>query len=201
MDYELTDAHKLIRDTARRIAREKVAPRSAELDESGVYPEDIFQVFARGRPARPDDPREVRRLRRRLPRARPRRRGDRQARQRLLADPAALGALDAADQPRRLRGAEAGVALEVRHRRDQGRVLPDRAEHRLRRPGPRVARASRRRRLRDQRREDVHLRRQRRATTSATSRRPATTARASPPSSCRRNRPASPCRAATARWA
>ncbi len=46
MDYELSDAHKLIRNTAKRIAREKVAPRSAELDESGVYPEDIFQVFA-----------------------------------------------------------------------------------------------------------------------------------------------------------
>ncbi|MEO8458805.1 MAG: acyl-CoA dehydrogenase family protein, partial [Chloroflexota bacterium] len=46
MDYELTDTHKLIRDTSRRIAREKVAPRAAELDESGVYPEDIFQVFA-----------------------------------------------------------------------------------------------------------------------------------------------------------
>ena len=46
MDYELSDAHKLIRDTAKRIAREKVAPRAAELDESGVYPEDIFQVFA-----------------------------------------------------------------------------------------------------------------------------------------------------------
>ena len=46
MDYELGDAHKLIRDTARRIAREKVAPRAAELDESGEYPHDIFQVFA-----------------------------------------------------------------------------------------------------------------------------------------------------------
>ena len=46
MDYELTDTHKLIRDAARRIAREKVAPRAADLDESGVYPEDIFQVFA-----------------------------------------------------------------------------------------------------------------------------------------------------------
>ena len=46
MDYELSDAHRLIRDTARRIAREKVAPRAAELDETGVYPEDIFQVFA-----------------------------------------------------------------------------------------------------------------------------------------------------------
>ena len=46
MDYELTDAHKLIRDAARRIAREKVAPRAAELDETGKYPHDIFQVFA-----------------------------------------------------------------------------------------------------------------------------------------------------------
>ncbi len=46
MDYELSDAHKLIRSTAKRIAREKVAPRAAELDESGIYPEDIFQVFA-----------------------------------------------------------------------------------------------------------------------------------------------------------
>ncbi len=46
MDYELSDAHKLIRDTARRIAREKVAPRAAEMDEAGEYPHDIFQVFA-----------------------------------------------------------------------------------------------------------------------------------------------------------
>src|SRR3972149_6820907 len=45
MTYELTDAHKLIRDTARRIAREKVAPRAAELDDSGEYPHDLFAVF------------------------------------------------------------------------------------------------------------------------------------------------------------
>jgi len=45
MDYELSDAHKLIRDTARRVAREKVAPRAAELDESGQYPHDIFAAF------------------------------------------------------------------------------------------------------------------------------------------------------------
>ena len=45
LEYELTDVHKLIRDTARRIAREKVAPRAAELDESGEYPHDIFDVF------------------------------------------------------------------------------------------------------------------------------------------------------------
>src|SRR3990170_4470795 len=45
MDYELSDAHKLIRDTARRAAREKVAPRAAELDETGECPQDIFAAY------------------------------------------------------------------------------------------------------------------------------------------------------------
>ena len=45
MDYELSDAHKLIRDTARRVARDKIAPRAAELDESGEYPHDIFAAY------------------------------------------------------------------------------------------------------------------------------------------------------------
>lgn len=45
MDYELSDAHKLIRDTARRVAREKVAPRAAEMDETGEYPEEVFAAY------------------------------------------------------------------------------------------------------------------------------------------------------------
>jgi alkylation response protein AidB-like acyl-CoA dehydrogenase len=45
VDYELTDAHKLIRDTARRIARERIAPRAAAIDEAAEYPDDIFAVF------------------------------------------------------------------------------------------------------------------------------------------------------------
>ena len=45
MDYELSDAHKLIQDTARRIAKEKIAPRAAEMDETGEYPHDIFEAF------------------------------------------------------------------------------------------------------------------------------------------------------------
>jgi alkylation response protein AidB-like acyl-CoA dehydrogenase len=45
VDYELTETHRLIRDTARRIARERVQPRAAEIDEQGQYPEDIFAVF------------------------------------------------------------------------------------------------------------------------------------------------------------
>jgi alkylation response protein AidB-like acyl-CoA dehydrogenase len=45
VDYELSDAHKLIRDTARRIARERIAPRAAAIDEEGEYPHDIFALF------------------------------------------------------------------------------------------------------------------------------------------------------------
>ncbi len=45
VDFTLTDEQQLIRDTARRIAREVIAPRAAELDETGIYPEDIYQTF------------------------------------------------------------------------------------------------------------------------------------------------------------
>jgi alkylation response protein AidB-like acyl-CoA dehydrogenase len=45
MDFELSEEHRLIRETARRIARERIAPRAAELDETGEYPHDIFAVF------------------------------------------------------------------------------------------------------------------------------------------------------------
>ena len=43
--YQLTDAHRLIRETARRITRERIAPRAAEIDESGQYPHDVFDIF------------------------------------------------------------------------------------------------------------------------------------------------------------
>ena len=45
MDFELSEEHKMIRETARRIARERIAPRAAEIDEKEEYPHDIFQVF------------------------------------------------------------------------------------------------------------------------------------------------------------
>jgi alkylation response protein AidB-like acyl-CoA dehydrogenase len=45
MDFDLTESQKLIRETARRIAREVVAPRAAEIDETATYPEDVFQAF------------------------------------------------------------------------------------------------------------------------------------------------------------
>lgn len=45
MDFQLSDEQEMIRQTARRVAREVIAPRAAELDETGIYPEDIFQAF------------------------------------------------------------------------------------------------------------------------------------------------------------
>jgi alkylation response protein AidB-like acyl-CoA dehydrogenase len=45
MDFELSEEHKMIRETARRLARQRVAPRAAEIDEKEEYPHDIFQVF------------------------------------------------------------------------------------------------------------------------------------------------------------
>ncbi|MEO6889728.1 MAG: acyl-CoA dehydrogenase family protein, partial [Ktedonobacteraceae bacterium] len=45
MDFYLSEEQQLIRDTARRVANEVIAPRAAELDDTGIYPEDIFQVY------------------------------------------------------------------------------------------------------------------------------------------------------------
>jgi alkylation response protein AidB-like acyl-CoA dehydrogenase len=45
MEFQLSEEHRLIQETARRIAKEKIAPRAAEMDETGEYPHDIFDAF------------------------------------------------------------------------------------------------------------------------------------------------------------
>jgi alkylation response protein AidB-like acyl-CoA dehydrogenase len=45
VDFELSDTHRLIRETARRLARERVAPRAAEIDATEKYPDDVFEAF------------------------------------------------------------------------------------------------------------------------------------------------------------
>ena len=45
MDFDLNDEHELIRQTARRLARDVIAPRAAEVDATSEYPEDYFQAF------------------------------------------------------------------------------------------------------------------------------------------------------------
>ena len=45
MDFELSDELQQLQKTVRKIAQEKVKPRAREIDETGEYPQDIFEVF------------------------------------------------------------------------------------------------------------------------------------------------------------
>lgn len=45
MEFAVTEELVLIRESARRVAREVVAPRAAEVDREATYPEDYFQAF------------------------------------------------------------------------------------------------------------------------------------------------------------
>jgi alkylation response protein AidB-like acyl-CoA dehydrogenase len=44
--YRLTEDQVLLRDTLRQLADEKIAPRAADIDRSGEFPEDIRQLLA-----------------------------------------------------------------------------------------------------------------------------------------------------------
>src|SRR6478752_7845777 len=45
MDFELSEELAALQETCRRIAQDKVKPRAREIDESGEYPQDLFEVF------------------------------------------------------------------------------------------------------------------------------------------------------------
>jgi alkylation response protein AidB-like acyl-CoA dehydrogenase len=44
--YRLTEEQVLLRDTIRALAEERIAPRAADVDKSGEFPEDIRQLLA-----------------------------------------------------------------------------------------------------------------------------------------------------------
>jgi alkylation response protein AidB-like acyl-CoA dehydrogenase len=44
--YRLTEEQVLLRDTIRELAHEQIAPRAAEIDRTGEFPEDIRQLLA-----------------------------------------------------------------------------------------------------------------------------------------------------------
>ena len=46
MRIELSDEQRLLKETVRRFAEEVVAPRAAEIDESGIFPRDFFDQAA-----------------------------------------------------------------------------------------------------------------------------------------------------------
>lgn len=45
MDFELSDELLALRDSVRKLAQEKIKPRARAIDESGEYPQDIFEAF------------------------------------------------------------------------------------------------------------------------------------------------------------
>jgi hypothetical protein len=45
MNFDLSDELSELQSTVRRLAKDKVAPRAREIDQSGKYPEDLFIAF------------------------------------------------------------------------------------------------------------------------------------------------------------
>src|SRR6478752_7479730 len=45
MDFELSEELAALQETCRRIAQDKVKPRAREIDETGEYPQDLFEIF------------------------------------------------------------------------------------------------------------------------------------------------------------
>jgi alkylation response protein AidB-like acyl-CoA dehydrogenase len=45
MDFALTDELASLQATVRRFARDKIKPRAREIDQSGQYPQDLFDAF------------------------------------------------------------------------------------------------------------------------------------------------------------
>ncbi|MDY7038246.1 MAG: acyl-CoA dehydrogenase family protein [Thermodesulfobacteriota bacterium] len=43
--YQLTGEQKILKETVRRMAREKIGPRAAEIDETGEFPWDVREQF------------------------------------------------------------------------------------------------------------------------------------------------------------
>ena len=45
MSFSLSDDQRLVQDTIRRVAADKVAPRAAAIDADGTYPQDMFDLL------------------------------------------------------------------------------------------------------------------------------------------------------------
>ena len=159
--YYLTDEQRAIRDLARELSRERIAPQAAHVDET----EDVPGARAATRPSAG-------------PHGSLRPRGVRRLRAGALAFCLAVEEIAWAcaatatiylvqtrrlpDRARRHRGAEATLPAAARDRRDHGRLLPVGDGRRLRRRRARGDRRAPGRPLRPERREEVDDERRRR---------------------------------------
>src|SRR5256886_91441 len=46
MDFELSEELSELQASVRRLSQDKVRPRAREIDDTGEYPQDLFEVFA-----------------------------------------------------------------------------------------------------------------------------------------------------------
>ena len=46
MEFELSEEHNLIRETARRIAEAELLPRAAQTDKEGLFPREQMKLLA-----------------------------------------------------------------------------------------------------------------------------------------------------------
>ena len=117
MDFDLPEELADLQATVRRLAQDKVKPRAREIDETGEYPQDLFELFRDAGLLGLCIPDGVRRLGRRHPRPDHRHRGGGQVLEHGRADAAADPAAHRAGDDRRQRGAEAAVPARHRRRR------------------------------------------------------------------------------------
>ena len=129
--YTIPQEHLDFCATIGQIAREKIAPRSAEIDERAEYPWDVRKLLAEQDILGLAVPDRVRRHRDGHADAEHGGRGDRQGRCVVRADPDGAGAGHAADPAVRLRRAEGALPAEVRDRRVVAGVRAVRARGRL----------------------------------------------------------------------
>src|SRR5919198_13460 len=46
--YQLSEEQRLLRKAVRQLAEDKIAPRAAEIDETGEFPYDVLDALVRG---------------------------------------------------------------------------------------------------------------------------------------------------------
>ena len=45
--YELPEEHRMLRAAVRELAEDRIAPRAAEIDETGEFPVDVYDALVR----------------------------------------------------------------------------------------------------------------------------------------------------------
>ena len=158
LEGELTEDERMVRDTARGYAQDKLMPRVLKAYREEKFDREILREMGELGLLGADHPGGIRRRGPRLRRLRPDRARDGARRFRLpLRHVGAVLAGDVSDLRLRQRGAAPEISAQARQRRDHRLLRPDRARLRLRSGLDGDARREGRRRLQAQRRQDVDL--------------------------------------------